>query len=96
MQTVIKGKRYDTETATLICELPCDLPPMDFHWSKTTLYRSPKGAFFVCVNNSFASLFGKEGIRIELVDRYKAWAIAESANLSPDEMQAAGFVPEAG
>ena len=46
-------------------------------------------------DHALASLCGK-GTRIELVDRYKAWAIAESANCTPDEMQTAGFVSEEG
>jgi hypothetical protein len=49
MQTIkiIEGKRYNTETATKIAEYWNRLSPSDFHSVTETLYRTPKGQFFM-------------------------------------------------
>lgn len=47
MKTIINGKRYDTDTADLLCEEPCPFQPGDLKWHGTNLYRTHKGAFFL-------------------------------------------------
>jgi hypothetical protein len=45
---IIDGKRYDTETATLICDIsPNDFHYDDFRYESTHLYRTGKGAWFM-------------------------------------------------
>lgn len=40
MIRIIEGKRYNTETATSVLELPCSYSLSDFAWHETTLYRT--------------------------------------------------------
>ncbi len=104
MKKVIEGKLYNTETATLICTLPCHKTnPRDFEWHDTELYRSPKGTYFVAGEGGAASMWarpvnngnsGGEGLRV--VDAEDARGYAEAAGLDPEEMVAAGFPVEAG
>ncbi|MEX2492957.1 MAG: hypothetical protein WD425_14475 [Nitrospirales bacterium] len=47
MKRVIDSKVHNTQTATEICELPCHHYRGDFQYHDTTLYRTPKGAYFV-------------------------------------------------
>jgi len=47
MIQVIDGKRYNTETATEIACWDNDLPSKEFNFIEETLYRTPKGAFFL-------------------------------------------------
>lgn len=99
MKRVIDGKVYNTETAEEVCELPCHYYPGDFQYHETTLYRTPKGAYFLAGkggpmtmwsepsgNNGYS---GGSGLRV--IDQAEAREYAESAELSPEAMQAAGF-----
>jgi len=48
MLRIIDGKRYDTETATLICDIsPNDFNYDDFRYESTHLYRTGKGTWFI-------------------------------------------------
>lgn len=50
MRKIIDGKRYDTTTAVEICDVSGSgghLSRTDFKWEDTTLYRTPRGRFFV-------------------------------------------------
>jgi hypothetical protein len=47
MKRIIDGRIYDTATAEEICELRNTANRGDFRWEATSLYRSPKGAFFL-------------------------------------------------
>lgn len=47
MKQVIDGKRYDTETATLIAEASSSERYSDFRYWHEELYRTRKGAWFV-------------------------------------------------
>lgn len=44
---IIDGLLYDTETATLICDLSINTDRSNWHFDETGLYRTQKGAFFV-------------------------------------------------
>ena len=46
MKKIIKGKKYDTETATLIGSDSSGIPS-DFSWWEETLYRKRTGEFFL-------------------------------------------------
>lgn len=47
MQKVINGKRYDTATAERIAEWSNGLSLSDFNACDETLYRTPRGRFFL-------------------------------------------------
>jgi len=104
MKCVIDGKSYSTETATHICDLPCAArSDSDFEFHDTSLYRSPKGQYFIAGHGGPRSLWavhdgdttsGESGIR--LVDDETAREYAEWAKLSPEEMEKAGFEIEEG
>jgi hypothetical protein len=106
MKKVIAGRVYDTKTATRICNLPCDTYNRnDFRWHHTTLYRSPKGTFFLAGEGGPMSMWaesleggrsysGGSGLRVS--DDDEARMYAEEAGLGPDEMEAAGFEIEEG
>ena len=56
MRRIIEGKAYDTETATMICDLsPTGYSRSDFKWEDTSLYRSPKGQFFIAGQGNASS-----------------------------------------
>lgn len=57
MKRIIEGKRYNTETAEEICELPCTAYRGDFAWHKTSLYRTPRGAFFLSGEGNASSMW---------------------------------------
>lgn len=41
------GKRYNTKTATVVLENESDCGKSDFRWFEETLYRTPKGGWFL-------------------------------------------------
>ncbi len=44
MKRIIDGKRYNTETATCVCDCsPSGFYHGDFRWEDTQLYRTPRG-----------------------------------------------------
>jgi hypothetical protein len=48
MRQIIEGKKYDTETATEICDVsPIGYSRQDFQWEDTRLYVTSKGRFFL-------------------------------------------------
>jgi hypothetical protein len=47
MMRVVNGRRYNTSTAMKICSWGHEGKPRDFRWEETSLYRTPKGAWFV-------------------------------------------------
>lgn len=52
MKKIIQGKLYDTETATEVHEWDNGYSPTNFYFCEETLFRTPKGAWF---------LFGRGG-----------------------------------
>lgn len=99
MKRVINGLTYDTQTATEICELPCRYYGNDFKAHDTKLYRTAKGRYFLAGRGGPMSMWaqpegdngygGGSGIRPLDVDEAREYA--ESADLSPEQMLAAGF-----
>ncbi len=48
MRKIIDGKVFNTDTATLVCDVsPSGFYRGDFRWEDTGLYKSPKGQFFL-------------------------------------------------
>ncbi len=47
MKKIIDGKRYDTTTAEKIAKWSNNYYPNDFNYMEETLYRTPKGAWFL-------------------------------------------------
>ena len=85
MRTIIKGRSYDTETATLICEVGSTVRlRTDCGFWTGTLYRTPGGRYFVVGDGGayspFASLMfdgrtgGGEGLRIVDEADARMWA----------------------
>lgn len=99
MKRVIDGKIYNTETAEEICDLTCSAYPGDFQFHETTLYRTPKGAYFLAGKGGpltrWAQPEGNSGYSggsgLEVVTQEEARGYAESAELSPEAMIEAGF-----
>lgn len=60
MKKIIDGKRYDTDTAELICTLKCDAPAGDWHFHDTDLYRTKHGAFFLSGWGMGGSMWGRK------------------------------------
>lgn len=99
MKQVINGLTYNTETAEHICELPCKHYGSDFAAHDTDLYRTKKGAYFLAGKGGPMSMWatpahgggttGSSGIIP--IDKADAMHHAEDAQLSPEEMIAAGF-----
>lgn len=54
MQKIIKGRKYDTDTAREVCGYSNGLPFGDFDWVQETLYVKRTGEYF---------LYGKGGAR---------------------------------
>jgi hypothetical protein len=106
MKRVIEGKSYNTETATYVCDVPCNADsPNDFSWHETSLYVSPKGTYFLAGEGGARSMWADaveagrahiagRGLRLIGVD--EARSIAEDAGLSEGRIRAAGFVVEEG
>lgn len=104
MRRVIGGKSYDTETGKKICELPCSYYQGDFQYHLTSLYRSPRGAYFLAGEGGPMSMWAQPegsnghtgGSGLCVIDQDDAREHAERAGLSSDEMKEAGFTIEEG
>ncbi len=48
MKSIIEGKIYNTETADQICQGDNGLSTTDCYYQSEELYRTQKGAYFVC------------------------------------------------
>lgn len=102
MKRIIDGKRYDTETADLIGSNGAGYAG-DFHAWYETLYRTKKGAFFLCGNGGALSSWGRatgngnercggEGIRPLDVAEALTWC---EANLEPEDFEGLFEIEEA-
>ncbi|ODT72368.1 MAG: hypothetical protein ABS75_04480 [Pelagibacterium sp. SCN 63-23] len=60
MKKIIDGKRYDTDTAELICLLSCDAYAGAWDWHCTTLYRTKNGAYFLEGFGEGGSMWGRK------------------------------------
>jgi len=99
MKRVLTGKIYDTETAAYLCTVPCHHAPGNFAYHNTNLYRTRKGRYFIAGEGGPTSMWaqpcGNDGYTggngIRPLDTDAAREIAERAELTPEEMTAAGF-----
>ena len=104
MKRVIDGKIYDTKTAEEICELPCSAQgKSDFRYHDTDLYRTKRGAYFLAGEGGAMSMWAQSvgnaytwGDGLRVISKEEAREYAEAAELSPEDMQAAGFEIEEG
>lgn len=55
MKKIIKGRKYDTETATEMGHYSNEYPRNDFKWYEETLYKKRTGEFFLHGNGNAAS-----------------------------------------
>ena len=83
MRKIIDGKTYNTETATFVCDVSGNVSDRgNFHYDSTSLYRSPKGQFFIAghggplstwaVSTGQNSWSGGEGLRLVEADEARA------------------------
>ena len=97
MKRVISGRVYNTETALEICNI--DRRHRDFSDHDTTLYRTKNGNYFLVGNGGPMSRWSQScgqnswsgGSGLQPIDKTEARDFAEAADLSPEEMIAAGF-----
>lgn len=99
MRKVINGKIYNTDTALEICDLKCNCYCSDFGFHETKLYRTPKGRYFIAGHGNAASMWASRvdsnssgpGRGLRPVSNAEALEYAEHADVSAEELQAAGF-----
>jgi len=83
MKKIIKGKRYDTETATSVAHYDNGLGHRDFRNVSETLYRTPRGKWFLVGEGGAMTQWGKhfgdgsrcggEGLRPLTEDQAQEW-----------------------
>lgn len=59
MKKIIKGKVYDTETATFLGRMSNNLPTSDFSYFEETLYKKRTGEFFLYGEGRAMSKYAK-------------------------------------
>ena len=60
MRKIIDGKKYDTRTATEVCDVSQDgYNQGDWHYDDTRLYRTPKGNWFLAGRGGPLSRWGR-------------------------------------
>lgn len=84
VRQIIDGKAYDTSTATQLGEAYARAARSDFGWWHETLYRTPKGRYFLAGEGGPASSWarpaigggriGGEGIRAMSESEAQGWA----------------------
>lgn len=87
MRKIIDGRTYDTATADKLCEISDvgqTFPSSDYRWERTSLYRSPKGRFFIAGSSGPLARWaipvrgGKgEGSGLKLIDESEARTLIE-------------------
>lgn len=96
MKKVISGKTYDTTTATCICALSrFEDDPRNFGHESTTLYKSPRGQFFLAGEGGPRSRWARHegsesqsGAGMELLDEAEARDFAEQAGAKASTIEA--------
>jgi hypothetical protein len=81
MKRIIDGKRYDTETATLVAEWDNGCFGNDFKSCEESLYKTAKGAYFIAGTggpmSKYAQPVGNNGVGggsgLEPLDREEAF-----------------------
>jgi hypothetical protein len=59
MIRIIDGKRYNTQTAELVAEVPCGYYSTDFNYHDTGIYISQKGTWFLAGSGNALSMWAK-------------------------------------
>jgi len=59
MKAIIEGKRYNTETAKPLFDCRANVGRSDFSWWAGTVYRTPRGAYFLAGEGHAASRFAE-------------------------------------
>ena len=87
MQKIIKGRKYDTDTAQEVCGYSNGLPFGDFDWVQETLYVKRTGEYF---------LHGKGGARSKYAKADGDFMGGGSEIIPLSEKEAQSFVEENG
>lgn len=95
MKAIIDGKRYNTETAELVARWNNGYYQNDFHLVEETLYKTPKGAYFLYYIGGALSKYSiqvgsngsGEGDGIKVLSREEAAGWLEEHNC-PDKLEA--------
>lgn len=70
MRKIINGKKYDTDTATLVGEHQPEIEISEFTWYREELYRKKTGEYFVYGEGHALSRYA--------INRYGSWAPGEA------------------
>lgn len=91
MEKFISGKRYNTETATLIGRRDSDLPRDDVEWVSEALYKKRGGEFFLFGSGgSLTRYFGGDDIITPIpFEQAETWA----KRYLPEDVYNREFVP---
>lgn len=76
MNRIIKGKRYNTETAQRVFVSESPEPSGSEYWERETLYRKRSGEFFLVTERAEASPQPTDELRPLRPDEAEAWAEA--------------------
>ena len=104
-KAIIEGKTYNTNTAWLICELPCSTESVSyFDWHMTDLYRTKKGAYFLAGEGGPMTMWAKNlgnnstgwGDGLRVIDAAQARQHMEDANCTAEDFAEYGFSVEEG
>ena len=102
MKSIINGKTYSTETATLVCSLACHHNRGDFSYHDTHVFVTKKGAFFLAGHGGALSMWsepcgnsGRSGGRgIRPISEQEARDYMESAGCDVEDFAAVGLAVE--
>lgn len=61
MIQIVNGKRYNTDTAEFLAQMPCSYVPGDHGYHVTGVYRTAKGNFFLAGEGGPLSIWGRRG-----------------------------------
>ena len=96
MKAIVGGKRYNTETATRVCDCsPRGFYRGDHQWEDTGLYRTPKGNWFLAGEGGPRSRWARplgqngysEGSGIRPVDAATARELLERHDCDWDDVE---------
>ena len=102
MIKVINGKTYNTKTAARVCSVSSPVSMSNFNWFSETLYRTPKGAFFIVGQGGPKTQWADVaedrsrgyGAGLLLLESDEAREMMEQARCTLEEFEAAGFSVE--
>lgn len=87
MRKIINGKKYDTDTASLICDYENTCNRTDFYWYSEELYQKKTGEFFIFGEGGPASPYSESG---------RGWACGSKKITPISECDAQKFVEKNG